>query len=286
MPDDRGNDRLLPDSIPPEKLDIRRPANLFICLLYYLVNLNPRRKRVVNVSGLLPFCFNFTFAHRTTGTNRDKDCHQSTNENGGYVPGQHGVLLASVFDKVGRCQTSWILTSIRQPNDHTTNTATHHSWYHSVRRGSGPDDGQCNRDHTGCNQDASEVIRPGQIQVDSPTKQAKGNRHECAQNDAPVLVAQELFLVGLVVLVDGTCVVRFDQSFCFGPGQVVLMATLAFSSTWARASFSGFILGVNDFGGLGTNDAVTRLQVLPEGLNIGLVSKRDSTLANVKYHYY
>ena len=147
-------------------------------------------------------------------------------------------------------------------------------------RGSCPDNGEGNGYNGRGDEDSSEVVGPGQVEVDSPAEETEGDGHEGAEDDAPVLVVEEVLLVRFVVLVNGALIVGLNKTFVFGSSKVVLLAALAAVGTWARANLSIGVIGISCLCWPSTNDAMTRLQVLAEWLDIGLKKVKQSKPKN------
>lgn len=56
-----------------------------------------------------------------------------------------------------------------------------------------------------------------------------------ANNNAPILVIQQAFLVGFEVLVYVTCILGLDKTFGFGTDFVIDFASIAIMTTGTRA---------------------------------------------------
>ena len=121
--------------------------------------------------------------------------------------------ITCVLDKSSSRQSPRICWSKCQPTDHTSQTATNDPTDDTRSCGPGPGDGHGNGHHGGGDQDTSEVVGPGQVQVDNPAEQTQWNWEKGADDNAPVLVVEKMFLILLVVLVNLTCQVGLDNAF-------------------------------------------------------------------------
>ena len=92
---------------------------------------------------------------------------------------------------------------------------------HTCRCRPGPQDGECDGDDAGGDEDAGEVVGPGEVEVDGPAEEAERDGEEGAEDDAPVLVVEQALLVLLVLLVHRARVVRLHQAVHLGPGHTV-----------------------------------------------------------------
>ena len=92
---------------------------------------------------------------------------------------------------------------------------------HTGCRRPGPQDGECDGDDAGCDEDTGEVVGPGEVEVDGPAEEAERDGEEGAEDDAPVLVVEQALLVLFVLLVHRARVVRLHQAVHLGTGHTV-----------------------------------------------------------------
>ena len=190
---------------------------------FSLVLGHPGAEGVVNVSGLLPLLLLNLRAHVPPGDEGDDDGEDGAHANSCDVSVQHGQLSSSVGHEGSSGETSWEGAGEAEPHTHTGNSSPHHTRDDSVAGGSGPQDGDCDGDDRGGDEDAGEVVGPGEVEVDSPAEQAEGDGEEGGDDDAPVLVVEQVLLILFVVLVDGAGVVRLHDVLALGSDHGVLL---------------------------------------------------------------
>merc|ERR1740123_2540087 len=175
---------------------------------FSLVLGHPGRERVVDVSCFLPL----KLLHlRSEGPARSKgngDAGKAANSDGKDVSSEHGQLFPGVLDKCCRAKSSFVGGSIVEPAAHTHCGAPNHPADHPGGGSTRPQDGHGDGYHGGGDEDAGEVVGPGEVEVDGPAEEAEGDGEESAEDDAPVLVVEQRLLVFLVVSMGDTGVVR------------------------------------------------------------------------------
>ena len=234
----------------------------------------PGGQRVVNVPGLVPLRFLNLGGHGPPRHVGHHDADEAPHGDGQDVSSQHGHLLAGVPDE-GCCgESPGVLGGEGQPAAHAYGSSDHNSADDSSGGGTRPQDGDSDGDHGGGNHDAGEVVGPGQVEVDSPAEEAERDGEEGAEDDAPVLVVEQVLLVLLVGPVDGAGVVRLDHPLSVGPGQVVRPAVRALVGHGTVAQ-GGALVSLLDPQVLRTQDALAVLEVRIERADVSLVDVVD-----------
>ena len=194
-----------------------------IKIQFSLVFGNPWTERIVNVSGLLPLFLLNLRSHVPPCDESNNNGEHCSHSNSCDVSKQHGQFLTSVLDKGCSRETSFKSACHGQPDRHACNSSTHHSTYDSIAGGSSPQDGNSNRHNGGGNEDASEVVGPGEVQVNCPAEEAQGDGKEGCEDNTPVLVVEQMFLILFVVLVNSTAVMRLDYIPTLSPDDGIFL---------------------------------------------------------------
>ena len=92
---------------------------------------------------------------------------------------------------------------------------------HTSCRRPGPQNGERDWDDARRQEDSSEIVGPGEVEVDGPTEEAERDGEKRAEDDAPVLVVEEALLVLFVLLVDRARIMGLHKTIYFGPGNTV-----------------------------------------------------------------
>ena len=188
-----------------------------------LILCHPGTQGVVNVSGLLPLLLLNLWGHVPSCDECDQNGEHSSHANSSDVAKEHGDLLSSILDKGGTRQASREGTGKGQPDRHASNSPSNNPTDSAIAGSTGPQNRDSNGHHRGGNEDASEVVSPGQVEVDSPAEKAKGNGEEGGEHNAPVLVVKEMFLVLLEILVDAAGVVGLDNCLTLCSDDCILL---------------------------------------------------------------
>merc|ERR550517_705477 len=104
-----------------------------------------------------------------------------------------------------------------------------------------------------------------------PAEEAEGDGEEGAEDDAPVLVVEQVLLVLLVSPVGLACVVGLDNVLGLCSSQCILLASLAALSTRAGADISLSFIFLLLPKESSAEHALAVLVVSPEGADVGLV---------------
>ena len=190
---------------------------------FSLVLSDPGAKWVVDIARLLPLLLLNLRAHVPPGNEGDDGGEKGSSADCRDVTEEHGQFLASVFDKGGSREAAREGAGIAQPGRHSSHGSTHNSADEGVAGGPGPQDGDRDGEDAGGDEDAGEVVGPGQVEVDSPAEQTEGDGEEGEGDDAPVLVVEEMLLVLLVLLVDRAGVVRLHHAAALSSHHQILL---------------------------------------------------------------
>merc|ERR1719370_2626655 len=124
------------------------------------------------------------------------------------------------------------------------------------------------------------LVCPGKVEVNCPAEEAEGDGEEGAEDDAPVLVVEQVLLVLLVSPMGLAGVVGLDDIPGLCSGYCVLLARLAALCTGAgadlRLSFVLLLLSQES----SAKDALTVLVVSPEGADVGPVDMTAIRMRN------
>ena len=176
-----------------------------------LILCHPGTQGVVNVSGLLPLLLLNLWGHVPSCDEGHHNGEHSSHANSSDVTKKHGDLLASILDKGSTRQASREGAGKGKPDRHTSNSTSNNPADSAIAGSTGPQYGDSDGHHRGGDEDASEVIGPGQVEVDSPAEKAEWDGAEGSNDNAPVLVVKEVFLVFFEILVDAAGVVGLDN---------------------------------------------------------------------------
>ena len=172
---------------------------------------HPGTQGVVNVSGLLPLLLLNLRGHVPSCDEGHHNGEHSSHANSSDVSKEHRDFLSSILDKGGTRQTSREGTGKGKPDRHSSDGTAHNPADSTIAGSAGPEDRDSNGHHRGGDDDASEVVGPGQVEVDSPAEKAERDGAEGGDDNAPVLVVEKVFLVFFEIFVDRAGVVRLDN---------------------------------------------------------------------------
>ena len=184
---------------------------------------HPGAQGVVNISCLLPLLLLNLRGHVPPGDVGHDNGEHGSHANSSDVSKQHRDFLSSVSDKGGTREASGECAGQGEPDRHASSSTSNNSADSAIAGCAGPEDGDSDGDHRGGDEDACEVVGPGQVQVDSPAEQAEGDGAEGGDDNAPVLVVEEVLLVFLVLPVDVAGVVGLHNCLAFSSDDGVLL---------------------------------------------------------------